>query len=487
MANFEFNTDRSNFNPFSLQEMLVPFTAYKEAYDKAEAKYDEMAEKASAFDYLRDTLDENSKARQIYEKYANDLRKQAEDFQQNGFYRGNSMNLTSLKRRYSGEIGRLVKADELLKEIKKQNRVLDAQDNTRLYAKDNPTIDDVLDGENYNPYVVSGKELYARGAAAASAASKRIFNIDGEQQTLGGYYRDFVQRNGYSPETINAFREKIESIPELAQAVNDIDKEYGVSENLSGNKQSRARQSIINGMLDGAIYTEAHNPTRDLGVLSAEESKRLDLAEQQLAWEKEKVAIKAAITANAKGKVPTYGGTVYIQGAGGGVIKPEEGVPYDATKISIVKNGKDMNNNTRYEVYIGTGKDRVALGSIDSEGNFTATKISAADGSKQRVSKVLNPNTSWLKFNDWDEDYDPQNVTRLGGTLKEIVSREGISGLYNYNYYFYPDNADLHNHGGGIYIEPLKRDDATVIPKSPLDSSLFADASSNNEDGIKKE
>lgn len=468
MANFEFNTDRSNFHPFSLQEMLVPFTAYKEAYDKAEAKYDEMAEKANAFDYLRDTLDENSKARQIYEKYANDLQKQAEDFQQNGFYRGNSMNLTSLKRRYSGEIGRLVKADELLKEIKKQNRVLDAQDNTRLYARDNPTIDDVLDGENYNPYVVSGKELYARGAAAASAASKRIFNIDGEQTTLGGYYKDFIQKNGYSPETINAFRQKIESIPELAQAVEDIDREYGVSDNLSGIKKSRARQSIINGMLDGAIYTEAHNPVRDVGKLSEEESRKIALAEGK----NTAAALKAMAAANAKGKVPTYNTLTYIRGTGGAATKADA-IDTSATKVNIIKNGKDLNNKNNYEVRLGNGENYIVLGSINSEGKYTTKTDFSSD--KEALSKILSHGTSILKFNDWDDDYDPQNAAQLMETLREIITREGVNGLYNYNYYFYPDNADIHNDSGGVYVEPLKRDDPTAIPNSPIDLSIYED------------
>ena len=60
-------------------------------------------------------------------------------------------------------------------------------------------------------------------------------------------------------------------------------------------------------------------------------------------------------------------------------------------------------------------------------------------------------------------------------TLREIITREGVNGLYNYNYYFYPDNADIHNDSGGVYVEPLKRDDPTAIPNSPIDLSIYED------------
>ena len=469
MANFEFNTDRSNFHPFTLQEMLIPFAAYKDAYDKAEAKYDELSEKSNAFSYLSENLPEGSKARQIYEGYANALKEQAEDFQRNGFYRGNSMGLTSLKRRYSGEIGRLVKADEALKEINKQNRVLDAQDSTRLYAKDNLTIDDVLDGENYNPYVVSGKELYARGAAAASAASKRIFSIDGEQNTLGGFYKDFVQRNGYSPKTMQAFREKMESIPELAQAVSNIDREFGVSDNLQGTKRSRALQSIVNGILDGAIYTESHTPTRNPGVMSALEKENLELAKKQFEWEKTKDILKSTLEAKAaNGKVPLYKGITYVQGNGGAANKAEAIDP-DATKVNIVSNGKGMNNGTNYEVKLGTGKDAVILGTVEVGIDGQPYDFVPNNSyKKEDLKKLLNHGTSWTRFgNDWDDEYDPKNVAQMGETIRDIIKREGTEGLQGYNFYLFPDNANKDNHDGGFFIEALERGNALSPNISP--------------------
>lgn len=270
-----------SFNPFSMQEMLVPFSAYKDAFEKSEEQYDTLSQGADKFKYLSETLPEGSKARQIYEGYANDLRAQAEDLAHNGLTMGNRRALTSLKRRYQGEMGRILQADEAMREEKKLRQSLGAQDTSLLYANDNLNIDDFLDGKNPNLYRISGNELYTRGAAAGKAASSRIFSAGDAGSTLNGYYRDYVQKLGYSPETIRKFYNDMSTIPELQMAADAILEERGVNQNLSGYNLRRARQSVINGMIDGAVYQENHSPQRDLGVLTPMEQNQMDMQQKQ--------------------------------------------------------------------------------------------------------------------------------------------------------------------------------------------------------------
>lgn len=279
MANFSYVVD-SSYKPFSLQEMLVPFTAYKEEFEKAETAYTDLTDKADKFKYLSETLPEGSKARQLYEGYANNLKTQAEDLAHNGLTRANKTALTSLKRRFQGEIGRVAKADEAMEAEKKLRQTLNAQDSSRLYAMDNLNVDDFLDGKNPNLYSISGNELYTRGAAAGKAASSRVYKFGEGNLTLGGYYRDLVSKVGYGPQAIAKFREDISSNPELAAAVEGILAERGVNENLTGNNLERARQSVINGIIDGAIYQENHTPQRDLGKIDAGTQAQLDLTKR---------------------------------------------------------------------------------------------------------------------------------------------------------------------------------------------------------------
>jgi hypothetical protein len=281
-GNYGFVVD-SSYDPFSLQEMLVPFTAYKEEYEKSEAAYQDLTDKADTFKYLSEKMPEGSKARQIYEGYANDLKDQAIDLAQNGYSMNNRRALTSMKRRYSGEIGRLVKADEAMETEKKLRQSLNAQDSSRLYAIDNLDIDQFLDGNNPNLYNISGNELYTRGAAAGKAASSRIFSAGDRGSTLNGYYRDYVQAMGYNADTIRKFREDMSAIPELQMEADAILQERGVLDNLTGVNLQRARQSVINGMIDGAVYNESHSPQRDLGVLSKAEKLQDERAKQQQA------------------------------------------------------------------------------------------------------------------------------------------------------------------------------------------------------------
>lgn len=263
--NYDFVID-SSFTPFTMQEMLVPFMAYKDAFEKSEEAYTDLTTKADKFKYLAKNLDPNSEAAKIYNGYANDLKAQAEDLANNGLSMGNRSALTNLKRRYQGEIGRLVDADTELKKERELRRQMSAKDPSMLWAADNLTIDNYLDGNTPNLYGISGTELYTKAAAASQAASKRQFSVNGESKTLGGYYYDYVQKMGYNPDTIAKFRSDMSAIPELQQAAEDILKANGVTDNLTGRALEQAKQQVINGMIDGAVYSESHNPQRDLGT-----------------------------------------------------------------------------------------------------------------------------------------------------------------------------------------------------------------------------
>ena len=268
MPNYDYVIN-NHFKPFSMQEMLVPLTAYKDAYEKTEEAYLDLADKSDKFKYLSETLPEDSQARQIYEGYANELSRQAEDLARNGLNMGNRRALTGLKRRYAGEIGRLDRADQALQEEMKLRKTMAAKDPSMLYANDNLGIDDFLDNNTPNLYGISGNELYVRGAAAGKSASSRIYSAEDEGSTLNGYYRRWVEKNGYSKESMDAFRANAAAIPELQQAAEDILAEKGVPENLTGVNYERAKQSVLNGIIDGAVYQESVKPVRDEGKMSA--------------------------------------------------------------------------------------------------------------------------------------------------------------------------------------------------------------------------
>lgn len=274
MANYSFVID-SSFKPFSMQEMLVPFQMYKDAFEKTEDAYMDLSQKADTFKYLSETLPEDSKARKIYEGYANGLAEQAEDLAQNGLSMANRRALTSYKRRYQGEIGRLNKADEALQKEIDRRTALSANDPTTLYATDNLSIDDFLDRKKPNDYSVSGDKLYQRGVQIGASDSSRIWS-NPKVQNVNKYYQDFITTNGRSPEILEAWRRDLMSIPELNDSLNATLKEFGVTDNLKGINLERAKESVINGIINGSTYKRNDAIQQNLGVLTAaqEESKR---------------------------------------------------------------------------------------------------------------------------------------------------------------------------------------------------------------------
>lgn len=441
------------FNPFSMQEMLVPFSAYKDAFEKSEEQYDTLSQGADKFKYLSETLPEGSKARQIYEGYANDLRAQAEDLAHNGLTMGNRRALTSLKRRYQGEMGRILQADEAMREEKKLRQSLGAQDTSLLYANDNLNIDDFLDGSTPNLYRISSNELYTRGAAAGKAASSRKFSAGDAGSTLNGYYRDYVQKLGYSPETIRKFYKDMSTIPELQMAADAILEERGVNQNLSGYNLRRARQSVINGMIDGAVYQENHSPQRDLGVLTLAE-KTAD------ARQREQMELSAA----SNGFERVNGKWQYNPD-----VDPSLKKAIAVASIKAEASGKNGNNRT----------------SAYNTRNKQVTMVGAKTGTKYKDSK--DKNSAGTPITDLStaralSEQEFNTLVDANGNIRNPYLRNviGNGDLSDYEIYVIPAGADEKTY----WLRPNKTTEEDVYIAIPRDSKRAAtDGSGSSSTG----
>lgn len=265
-GNYNFVID-SSFQPFSMQEMLTPFVMYKDAFEKSEAAYDDLRTKAGHFKHLSESLPEGSRARQIYEGYANDLNAQAQDFAENGLGISNRRALTGLRQRYQGEIGRLYEAETALKKEQDLRRQLNAKDPSMLYGTDNLDIDMFLDNNTPNLYSISGNELYTRGAQLGRSISSRMYNEGEDGSILGGLYKNWKTTQGVSNADIGNFLMQ----PAVQEAIQNDLKARGVTDNLTGNNLDRATRSYMQGIYEGIVYQEKSNPMRDPRVLTPTE------------------------------------------------------------------------------------------------------------------------------------------------------------------------------------------------------------------------
>ena len=286
-GHYDFVID-SSFQPFTMSEMLAPLTLYKEAFEKAEDAYTDLKTKADVFKDLSASLPEDSKARKIYEGYANDLNAQAQDLAKNGLNMGNRRSLTSLKQRYSGEIGRLDRAKAAWDEAKKTRSALEASGKRRLYATNNFTIDDFLDGNTPNMYSVDPDVLYAKGAQRGKAISSRMYNTKEGGSAINGYFRNIMETTGMDPQRLNQWMQT----QEFSDMVDMAMIEEGVAGNLTGMDYARAKQSYISGMFDGVVYQEKNNWQRDPDKLDPKERHGMAMDEARLAISKQELGLR---------------------------------------------------------------------------------------------------------------------------------------------------------------------------------------------------
>lgn len=461
MPNYSYVAD-AHYKPYSFQEMLMPLTLYKQESDKREQEYLDYADRMDAFRQMAED-NPDSYAAQIYNNYSNDYQKAYNDYIEHGLNVGNKNDWLNLKRRYKGEIGRLEEADKVLKELQKNMR---DKGSSYLWGNSNPTLDDILHNPNYVNYGIDSNELGSLGEAIGKSMSSRIYNAGDAGSTLGGYYRKWVETRGYSPESINAFIQNAGNIPELQQAAYNILKERGVYDNLSGENLRRAEQSVLNGIVRGAVYDESIKPVRDEGKMSASAAANYSLQREARDFERQtngyykdtngnwqydperdvqrQVAVeKAAAVANAKNSGKSGSGT---------------GAAYDVRNKAMTMIGAKTGNVYKESGTSGKGTalDNLPMQAlseqeyaqlVDSYGNITNPYLRSAIGNGQLSDYeiyVIHPDGDkvnlsgtwgWMPWNWGNEDLEediyvaiPRESKRAASEFTGNVTSSGYGG-----------------------------------------------------------
>lgn len=455
------------YKPFSMQEMLTPFLLYKDAWDKSQEQMDKYNQGADAFSYLDETLPEGSKARSIYDNYSKDLRNAEQSFSQNGLTADNSRALLGLRRRYTGEIGRLEKASTKLEKLRNLRMAQNAQDPTMIYTVDNPTIDDVLDDKNFNQYSISGNSLYKMGMTSGAAISQRhVSNLE-LNKLKNPAFLDAVQRVGFTPEVLQAFNVNPNAIPEFKEAINSIMKSTKADTNLSGVKKEQAVQNVIRGLIDGAVYKQNDSLQQNPDYINAKEQKQFNLQERQL-------QLKAA------------GNGMVEDGNGNWTYIPEKDPSLQkAIAVQQLKNagktGKTGSNDSSGGSSTGSTNDSILKNPIkityDGKNNTTEElptikdSSSDTDNTKTYGSRKYSGNQySWIELN---------NHIRKGKISHAVLRGVPVQVMEHpdwYTYYFKDYDANDKNGAASLTIVPTesRKADATSSQNAALIASQLA-------------
>ena len=253
-----YTTIGSKFQPYTLAEMLVPYQAYKQEFDKREELYNTYAENAGLIgSQLDDTLDKDL-IDAVYNPYMQELNQAASELSSKGLSPENRKNLQNLRRRFGSDIAPIKVASEARAEARKNWDKLSSQDKT-LMTNANPyyqAVSSYMNGKSPETYYVSGNELYGRGKALAEAFSKTLREVpNGEAlaNTLGGQYYRITRQYGPDSKQMQDFMNDVaDSIPELRSQVEDILSNTDISkEGFTDADRNKARQYIIEGMKAG--------------------------------------------------------------------------------------------------------------------------------------------------------------------------------------------------------------------------------------------
>lgn len=204
MANYQYVIP-STFRPFSMDEMLKPYLMYAQVYEGMEDQYSQLQDKADKFKYLSDTLPKGSKARQLYEGFANELNSQANSLLNEGISMNNRRALRALRGRYAGEIGRIEQADTVKRLQEEEQRKAKLQSPSMLFDRDAAatSIDEYLNNPHLNYSSYSG-DLLAQQTGQAASALARSLREYGMGKPLDDYTSTFLQKRGMTPEQVLA-------------------------------------------------------------------------------------------------------------------------------------------------------------------------------------------------------------------------------------------------------------------------------------------
>ena len=245
----------SKFRPFTYDELIKPMLQYKEAYDKAEADYSNLAAQTEQWKDIANQT-QSPKAYAMYSKYANDLEKATDDFSR-GMTIQNRSQLLNMKKRYVGEIKPIEEAATRRKALAEEQRQLSLKDPTRLYQRnanemsldtfiDNPTAD-------YGSSI-SGALLTSQVATGAAALAKEMQEQPRKwRNILGNSYYETVMQKGFSSKAVlEAIQNNPEAAPQLTQLVDNVVntsgiKDWGTQETIN-KALGYARQGLWNAV-----------------------------------------------------------------------------------------------------------------------------------------------------------------------------------------------------------------------------------------------
>lgn len=261
----------SKFRPFSYDELVRPLQEATVAHQALETEYADLDTKASVWENIANEQTD-PKAYQMYKRYSEDLKSQADALASQGLTQVSRQNLLKMKGRYSQEITPIEQAYTRRRQLADEQRKALAENPTLMYQRDASTMS--LDDFIANPEIDYGASY--SGAVLAKQAGDMASNLAKSMRSdprkwehiLGGQYWQTMEKSGYTPEEIVLASQFNKDAPEeLRNIMKQVYESSGIDSWADNSTKKRAIDYITSGLYN-AIGTTKYDTLQDRNFLS---------------------------------------------------------------------------------------------------------------------------------------------------------------------------------------------------------------------------
>jgi hypothetical protein len=413
MANYNLVVN-SKFQPFSFERYIQPYQMYGEAYKEVENALGELATKANVWEEMANEQTDPY-AYQMYKKYSDDLKNQADILASQGLTPASRKALVAMKNRYSSEIDPIEKAYKKRQSLIDQQREALLRDDTLIFDTDYSTasLDTLIKNPNATFTPLSGESIAKRTAAMAKEAASAMLSDPKYKDVFNSQYVQQKIMQGYEMSQVIAAAQRDPNAPKaLLGIVEAIKGQVGYDKWSKDNKGKI--DSYINEGLRAAVGTPKIDVMANRNFISDLDRERMDLAIKQFELQEKQFEYESKGT-----KLPDGS---YVKSLGGGrILKTKP----DGTSEIIGSTTEEAKAEIKAQQDLEKKLSSVVKVS-DMEGTgFTP------------VGTVINTNGTWIGGREGEDIPDWWRGYTLGTNLKSkgnLWPGTWISGSGDFSY-----------------------------------------------------
>ena len=302
----------SKFSPFTYQELLQPALMATQAHQELENQYSELATKANVWEEMANEQTDPY-AYQMYKKYSDDLKNQADILASQGLTPASRKALVAMKNRYSSEITPIETAYKKRQSLIDQQREALLRDDTLIFDTDYRTasLDTLIKNPNATFTPLSGESIAKRTAAMAKEAASAVLSDPEYKSVFNSQYVQQKIMQGYDMSQVIAAAQRDPNAPKaLLGIVDAIKGQVGYDKWSYDNKKKI--DSYINEGLEAAMGTPKIDVMSNRNFESYADRKRrkLDKERVKLAKKQFEYEVKGAKQPDGSYYKPLGGGRI---------------------------------------------------------------------------------------------------------------------------------------------------------------------------------